>query len=158
MFLKRVQRNQFDFHQLPFKSLLKLSGKNFKVIQYPNEILILSGGILSQSFIQDEILCESIHFALSSCLSDQFPKNSSLCHCKLFSNLNKDESIDMNLYNDETIQGYIQKCLHLNIHQNKNFFIYLDKDSKLDKDLSLLDNINEQVPFERLMQRNKLNI
>ncbi|CAF0811857.1 unnamed protein product [Adineta steineri] len=27
LFLKRVERDQFDFHDLPFKSLLKLSGK-----------------------------------------------------------------------------------------------------------------------------------
>ncbi|CAF1066861.1 unnamed protein product [Adineta steineri] len=29
LFFKRVYRDQFDFHQLPFKSLLKLSGKKF---------------------------------------------------------------------------------------------------------------------------------
>ncbi|CAF1529128.1 unnamed protein product, partial [Adineta steineri] len=29
LFLKRVYRHQFDFHQLSFKSLLKLSGKKF---------------------------------------------------------------------------------------------------------------------------------
>ncbi|CAF1162180.1 unnamed protein product [Adineta steineri] len=196
LFLKRIHRNQFDFHQLPYQSLLKLSGKQFckkysstlikahgpvvifplssnkqdlcqlnyhhegdaqtnpsiclghdeilidplllnkynirykKVIQKPNEILILSGGILSQSFTQNEILCESIHFALPSWFYNEFPKNSSLCHCKLSSNLNKDESIDLSVYNDESIQGYIQKYLQLNTNQ--------------DKDLSFLDNINEE--------------
>ncbi|CAF4000479.1 unnamed protein product [Adineta steineri] len=221
LFLKRVQRDQFDFHQLPFNSLLKLSGKEFcnqysstlikahapaaifplssnkqnlcqlnyhheggarywyiipleernkfenifqennpsiciqhdeilidpllfqkynikykKVIQKPNEILILSGGILSQSFTQDEILCESIHFVLPSYFSDQFYKNSSLCHCKLSSSTNQDESIHLNLYNHENIQEYIQKYLQLNNHQNK--------DSTLDKDTSFLININEE--------------
>ncbi|CAF1320536.1 unnamed protein product [Adineta steineri] len=220
LFLKRVQRDQFDFHQLPFKSLLKLSGKKFcnqysstlikahgpaaifplssnkqnlyqlnyhhegrlrywyiipseerkkfddlftenhpsicikhdeilidpllfqkyeikykRVIQNSGEILILSGGILSQSFTQHEILCESIHFSLPSCFYNELTVNSSVCHCKLSASSNQDESIDLNLYNDETIQGYIQKYLQLNIHQNK--------DSTLDKDTSFLININE---------------
>ncbi|CAF4252586.1 unnamed protein product, partial [Adineta steineri] len=221
LFLKRVQRDQFNFHQLPFQSLLKLSGKEFckkysstlikahgpaaifplssnkqnlyqlnyhhegglrywyiipseerkkfedlfkedhssiclehdqilidpllfkkynikykKVTQKPNEILILSGGILSQSFTQHEILCESFHFSLPSCFYNEFTVNSSSCHCKLSSSSNQDESIDLNLYNDETIQGYIQKYLQLNIHQNE--------DSTLDKDTSFLININEE--------------
>ncbi|CAF1240271.1 unnamed protein product [Adineta steineri] len=221
LFLKRVQRDQFDFHQLPFQSLLKLSGKEFcnqysstlikahgpaaifplssnkqnlcqlnyhheggirywyiipseerkkfeilfkedhssiclehdqilidpllfqkyeikykRIIQNQNEILILSGGILSQSFSQDEILCESIHFGLPSCFYNEFTVNSSLCQCKLSSSSNQDQSIDMNLYNDETIQGYIQKYLQLNIHQNE--------DSTLDKNTSFLININEE--------------
>ncbi|CAF3764407.1 unnamed protein product, partial [Adineta steineri] len=220
MFLKRVYRDQFDFHQLPYRSLLKLSGKNFckqysstlikahgpaaifplssnkqnlcqlnyhheggvrywyiipyeerkkfdnifketnpsiclehdkilidpllfqkynikykKVIQYPHEILILSSGILSQSFTQDEILCESIHFVLPSYFYDQFNKNSSLCHCKLSSNLHKDKSIDFNLYNYENIQKYLQ----INTQQTE--------DSKLDEDILFLDNINEEDFF-----------
>ncbi|CAF1423816.1 unnamed protein product [Adineta steineri] len=100
--------------------------------QNPNEILILSSGILSQSFTQDEILCESIDFALPSCFYDQHNKNISLCHRKLSSNLYKDKSIDFNLCNYENIQKYLQ----LNTHQNE--------DAKLDKDLSFLDNINEE--------------
>ncbi|CAF1346161.1 unnamed protein product [Adineta steineri] len=215
LFLKRVQRDQFDFHQLPFNSLLKLSGKKFcnqyssklikahgpaaifplssnkqnlyqlnyhheggirywyiipseerkkfedlfkennssrciehdqilidpllfhkynikykKVIQNSGEILILSGGILSQSFTQDEILCESIYFGLPSYFSDQFYKNSSLCHCKLSSSSNQDQSIDLNLYNDENIQKYIQKYLQINTQQNE--------------DILFIDNINEE--------------
>ncbi|CAF0965563.1 unnamed protein product [Adineta steineri] len=176
LFRKRVRRNE-----LPYQSLLKLSGKQFcnkysstlikahglvvfvisilsqqdnnsticlehdkilidpllfykynikykKVTQNPHEILILSLGILSQSFTQDEIICESIDFALPSWFYNEFPKNSSLCYCKLSSSSNKHESIDLNLYKDETIQGYIQKYLQLNTHQN----------------LSFLDNINEE--------------
>ncbi|CAF1559809.1 unnamed protein product [Adineta steineri] len=215
LFLKRVQRDQFDFHQLPYQSLLKLSGKEFcnqysstlikahgpaaifplssnkqnlcqlnyhhegglrywyiipseerkkfedlfkedhssiclehdqilidpllfqkynikykKVIQNQNEILILSGGILSQSFTQDEILCESIHFSLPSYFSNQFYKNSSLCHCKLSSSSNQDQSIDLNFYNDENIQKYIQKYLQINTQQNE--------------DILFVDNINEE--------------
>ncbi|CAF1009708.1 unnamed protein product [Adineta steineri] len=203
LFLKRVYRDQFDFRQLPYQSLLKLSGKQFckkysstlikahgpaaifplssnkqnlcqlnyhheggvrywyiipfeerkklenifkqtnpsiclghgeilidpllfnkynirykKVTQNPHEILILSSEILSQSFTQNEILYESIDFALPSWFYNEFPKNSSLCYCKLSSNLNKNESIDFSLYNHESIQRYIQKYLQLNIHQN----------------------------------------
>ncbi|CAF1184521.1 unnamed protein product [Adineta steineri] len=221
LFLKRVQRDQFDFHQLPFKSLLKLSGKKFcnqysstlikahgsatifplssnkqnlyqlnyhheggirywyiipseerkkfeilfqennpsiciehneiiidpllfqkyeikykRVIQNSGEILILSAGILSQGFTQDKTICEAIHFALPNYFYDQLNKNSSLCHCMLSSNFNNDESIDFNLYNDENIQGYIQKYLQPNTHQNE--------DSQLDKDTSFLTNINEE--------------
>ncbi|CAF0872332.1 unnamed protein product [Adineta steineri] len=221
LFLKRVDRDQFDFHDLPFKSLLKLSGKKFckkysstlikahgpgaifplsankqnlyqlnyhheggirywyiipseerkkfekvfqenkpsicvehdeiiinpsffnkfnikykKVTQEANEILILASGILSQSFTQDEILCESIHFGLPSWVFDQFTRNSSLCRCKLSSNSNKDEAIDMNLYNDAAIQKYIQKYFQINIHQNK--------DSELDEAIPFLDNIHEE--------------
>ncbi|CAF1391337.1 unnamed protein product [Adineta steineri] len=211
LFLKRVQRDQFDFHQLPFQSLLKLSGKRFcnqyssrlikahgpaaifplssnkqnlyqlnyhheggirywyiipseerkkfenifketnpsicvqhdqilidpllfqkynikykKVIQNSGEILILSGGILSQSFTQHEILCESIHFGLPSCFYNEFTVNSSLCQCKLSSSSNQDESIDLNLYNHENIQKYLQ----INTQQNE--------------DILFLDNINEE--------------
>ncbi|CAF1066843.1 unnamed protein product [Adineta steineri] len=61
---------------------------------------------------------------------NQFTKNSSLCHCKLSSNSNKDDSVDMNLYNDENIQKYIEKYLQINIHQNE--------------DILFLDNINEE--------------
>ncbi|CAF1016670.1 unnamed protein product [Adineta steineri] len=43
----------FDKHNIKYK----------KVTQKPNEILILSSGILPQSFTQDEILSESIDFA-----------------------------------------------------------------------------------------------
>ncbi|CAF1412838.1 unnamed protein product [Adineta steineri] len=221
LFLKRVHRDQFDFHQLPYQSLLKLSGKQFcnqfsstlikahgpaaifplsankqnlyqlnyhheggvrywyiipleerkkfetmfnetnpsiclehdkilidpllfqkyeikykRVIQNSGEILILSGGILSQSFTQDETICEAIHFALPNYFYDQLNKNSSLCHCMLSSNFNNDEPIDFNLYNDETIQGYIQKYLQSNIHQNEA--------STLDKDTSFLIDINEK--------------
>ncbi|CAF1287532.1 unnamed protein product [Adineta steineri] len=221
LFLKRVQRDQFDFHQLPYQSLLKLSGKEFcnqysstlikahgpaaifplssnkqnlyqlnyhheggirywyiipseerkkfedlfkennssrciehdqilidpllfqkyeikykRVIQNSGEILILSGGILSQSFTQDEILCESIHFGLPSYFSDEFYKNSYLCHCKFESNSHKDKSIDFDLYNYENIQKYIQKYLQVNTQQNE--------DSTLDKDRSFLININEE--------------
>ncbi|CAF0876039.1 unnamed protein product [Adineta steineri] len=100
-----------------------------KVTQNPH-------GILSQSFTQDEIQCESIDFALPSWFYNEFPKNSSLCHCKLSSSSNKDESIDLNLFNHETIQRYIQKYLQLNTHQNE--------DSTLDKDTSFLININEK--------------
>ncbi|CAF0912182.1 unnamed protein product [Adineta steineri] len=84
----------------------KYNIKYKKVTQNPHEILILSSGILSQSFTQDEIQCESIDFALPSWFYDQFTENSSLCHCKLSSSSNKDESIDLNLYNHETIQRY----------------------------------------------------
>ncbi|CAF1250555.1 unnamed protein product [Adineta steineri] len=58
---------------------------------------------------------------------NQFTKNSSLCHCKLSSNSNKDDTIDMNLYNNENIQKYIE-----------------NEDSKLGEDILFLDNINER--------------
>ncbi|CAF4216662.1 unnamed protein product [Adineta steineri] len=58
---------------------------------------------------------------------NQFTKNSSLYHCKLSSNSNKNDSIDMNLYNDENIQKYIE-----------------NGESKLDEDILFLDNINER--------------
>ncbi|CAF4274372.1 unnamed protein product, partial [Adineta steineri] len=114
----------------------KFNIKYKKVTQKVNEILILSCGILSQSFTQDEILCESIHFGLPSWVFDQFTRNSSLCRCKLPSNSNKDESVDMNLYNDEAIQKYMQKYFQINIHQNK--------DSELNEAIPFLDNINKE--------------
>ncbi|CAF4379203.1 unnamed protein product, partial [Adineta steineri] len=42
LFLKRVQRDQFDFHQLPFQSLLKLSGKKF-CNQYSSRLIKAHG-------------------------------------------------------------------------------------------------------------------
>ncbi|CAF4375504.1 unnamed protein product, partial [Adineta steineri] len=42
LFLKRVQRDQFDFHQLPFNSLLKLSGKKF-CNQYSSRLIKAHG-------------------------------------------------------------------------------------------------------------------
>ncbi|UJR18773.1 hypothetical protein I4U23_005679 [Adineta vaga] len=225
VFLKRVDRDQFDFHQLPHRSLLKLSGKEFcnnqysstlikaygpgaifplslnkqnlyqfnyhyqggirywyiilsneriklenlfkenypsiclehdeilidplllnkfnikykRIIQKPKEILILSSGIFSQGFAQDEMLSESIHFALPSWFYDHFTKNSSSCHCKLSSNLGTNESIDLNLYNDKNIQEYIQKYLQINIYQNE--------DSKSDTDITCDDNNTNEDDF-----------
>ncbi|CAF4458971.1 unnamed protein product, partial [Adineta steineri] len=48
------------------------------------------------------------------------------CQCKLSSSSNQDQSIDLNLYNDENIQKYIQ----INTQQNE--------------DILFLDNINEE--------------
>ncbi|CAF3840982.1 unnamed protein product [Adineta steineri] len=238
LFLKRVQRDQFDFHQLPFNSLLKLSGKRFcnqyssrlikahgpaaifplssnkqnlyqlnyhheggirywyiitseerkkfenifketnpsiciqhdqilidpllfqkynikykKVIQNSGEILILSGGILSQSFTQHEILCESIHFSLPSCFYNEFTVNSSLCQCKLSSSSNQDESIDLNLYNDENIQKYIQKYLQINTQQNEDI-LFLDNINEED---FLMDTSNTSMTFTQIHNETDFN-
>ncbi|CAF1419318.1 unnamed protein product [Adineta ricciae] len=222
LFLKRVQRNQLDFHQLPYQSLLKLCGKKFcknhysstlsqahgsasifplssnkqdlyqfnyhyqggirywyiipfneriklehlmkenyssicfehtdilvdpllfnkynikynKVVQHPNEILILSSGILSQSFTQNEILSESIHFALPNWFYDHLTSNSFLSyHFQLSSNLSKEELIDFNLFNNSNIEKYIQKYLQINSHQSE--------DSTSDKDTPFPNDVNE---------------
>ncbi|CAF0977068.1 unnamed protein product [Adineta steineri] len=175
---QRVHRNQ-----LPYQSLLKLSGKQFcnkysstLIKAYgPAAIFSLSSnkqnlcqlnyhheGGVRYYFTQHEILCEAIHFALPSWFYNEFSKNSSLCHCKLSSNLKKDESIDLNLYNHETIQRYIQKYLQLNTHQ-KDFGndIFMDNNRSESANYEQIPNMidtpsssNDQSINEEIIKRN----
>ncbi|CAF1635158.1 unnamed protein product [Adineta ricciae] len=223
LFLKRVHRSQFDFHQLPSQSLLKLLGKKnlhdyssdlikahgpaaifplsstkqnlcqfnylhrgskrfwyiiptkqrfvlqnlmqqihpeislesdqilidpilfnehgikyYEVTQNANEILILSSGILSQSFTEDEILCESIHFALPNWISNSFTKQSN----------------DLNVFNRENIEKYIEKQLKIHKEQTKIAEVEEWPTNHIDEEDFIMDICDQSIDLMRF--ENKL--
>ncbi|CAF1419359.1 unnamed protein product [Adineta steineri] len=106
LFFKRVYRDQFDFHQLPFKSLLKLSGKKF-CNKYPS-ILIKAHG-------------RTTIFPLSS---------------------NKQNLYQLNYHHE----GGVRYWYIIPLEERERFrnLFKENKDSKSDKDILFLDNINEE--------------
>jgi hypothetical protein len=79
-----------------------------KIIQYPNEFVVLSAGVLTQSFTEDACWTESIHFALPSWIEEGHATNSqSSCQC----NLPRTKTIDLSLFKYQSIQKYIHTYL-----------------------------------------------
>ncbi|CAF1496489.1 unnamed protein product [Rotaria sordida] len=87
-----------------------------RIIQHPNEFIVLSAGTLAQSFTEDASWSESIAFALPSWIEEGHVNVSvSPCQC----NIPQDslpETIDITLFKHELIQTYITS--HLNIITN----------------------------------------
>ncbi|CAF3048105.1 unnamed protein product, partial [Rotaria sp. Silwood2] len=83
-----------------------------RIIQYPNEFVILSAGALSQSFTLDASWSESIPFALPSWIEEGHATARNLaCQCNINFPLSK--TIDVSVFRHELIQKYIDT--HLNI-------------------------------------------
>ncbi|CAF1004261.1 unnamed protein product [Adineta steineri] len=97
--------------------------KYHKLIQRPNEFIILSAGILSQSFTEDSSWSESIPFALPSWIQQgyAFPSRShSQCNLHLFAS---SIPIHLNLLENEFILQYLDTSTNqqnLPIDQNIN--------------------------------------
>ncbi|CAF1306712.1 unnamed protein product [Rotaria sordida] len=84
-----------------------------RVIQHPNEFVVLSAGALAQSFTEDASWSESIAFALPSWIEDghasaPIPR----CQCNIPQDFLPD-IIDVTRFKQELIQRYI--TLHLNV-------------------------------------------
>lgn len=87
-----------------------------RIIQHPNEFIVLSAGSLAQSFTEDASWSESISFALPSWI-EEYNLNFSvpLCQC----NISQDslpESIDITLFAHEPVERYITSYLNIVIN------------------------------------------
>jgi hypothetical protein len=90
----------------------KYNIRYYKLIQNPNEFVILSSGTLTQSFTKDSSWSESIPFALPSWIEDGHANNSHLsCQCYLHQNL-LSKKIDTKLFRHELIQRYTNTYLN----------------------------------------------
>ncbi|CAF0832218.1 unnamed protein product [Rotaria sordida] len=85
-----------------------------RIIQHPNEFVVLSAGTLAQSFSEDASWSESIEFTLPGWIEDGHANVSvSPYRC----NLPQDslpKSIDLPLFPHEIIQNYITSDLNIN--------------------------------------------
>jgi hypothetical protein len=84
-----------------------------RIIQHPNEFVVLSAGTLAQSFTEDASWSESISFALPSWIEEGHANICApLCQC----NISQDavpETIDVTLFRHELIQRYIASYLNI---------------------------------------------
>ncbi|CAF0926568.1 unnamed protein product [Adineta steineri] len=100
----------FDHGQVFVDPLLldKNQIRYHKIIQHPNEFVVLSSGTLAQSFTEDSSWSESINFALPSWIQDGHAYNSrSLCQCQISDESYLSKLIDMNLFPRVLVQKYI---------------------------------------------------
>jgi len=79
----------------------------YRLIQRPNQFVVLSAGTLSQSFTEDQTWNESIDFALPSWIEEGHA-NAPSCQCNSLPS-----TIDVNLFRHELIQSYISTHLHI---------------------------------------------
>ncbi|CAF1254022.1 unnamed protein product [Adineta steineri] len=88
-----------------------------RILQCPNEFIVLSAGTLAQSFTEDTSWSESIDFALPSWIEEGHANVSDLsCGCDI-SETYLSETIDVNLFQPELIQKYIISCLYNSTHE-----------------------------------------
>jgi len=107
-----------------------------RVIQYPNEFIVLSAGTLTQSFSEDANWRESITFALPSWIDEGYANVPvSLCQCNILEEC-VPEVIDVNLFRHELIQRYV--ALHLNT---------TDEEAELPSSKGRLIYLEEQFPL-----------
>jgi hypothetical protein len=102
-----LDRNQIRYH---------------RIVQHPNEFVVLSAGTLAQSFTCDASWSESIEFALPSWIEDGHANISTpSCQCNVQQGF-LSEPIDVNLFQPDLIQKYIQSTSK-NIHYDKSGLI-----------------------------------
>jgi len=86
-----------------------------RLIQKPNEIVVLAAGALSQSFTENAIWSESVDFALPSWLEDEHANAKISCACRW--NIDSlPETIDVKLFNRTVIEQYIRTNLNTAIN------------------------------------------
>ncbi|CAF3516143.1 unnamed protein product [Rotaria socialis] len=88
-----------------------------RILQHPNEFVVLSAGTLAQSFTEDASWSESITFALPSWVQDYHASVvAPSCQC----NISHDSSmntIDSTMFRQELIQRYIDSYLDINTEE-----------------------------------------
>lgn len=83
-----------------------------RVIQHPNEFVVLSAGTLAQSFTEDASWSESIVFALPSWIEEAYASTlKSSCQCSTIGDF-LPEPVDINLFRHELIQRYTNSYLN----------------------------------------------
>ncbi|CAF0719343.1 unnamed protein product [Adineta steineri] len=89
-----------------------------RIVQYPNEIIILAAGALCQSFTENAAWNETIEFALPSWIYDGHANVQISCQCKLpISSLSK--TIAEDPFHHDKIQKYID--IYLNIDTDNKY-------------------------------------
>jgi hypothetical protein len=123
--LKRILHQQSSSNCVEHGQLLidpvvldKYNIRYHRIIQYPNQFVVLSAGVLTQSFTEDACWTESIHFALPRWIEEGHATASqSSCQC----NLSLPNTIDLNLFRCQIINKYIDT--YLNLQNDDNTFI-----------------------------------
>ncbi|CAF0927250.1 unnamed protein product [Adineta steineri] len=93
-----------------------------RIIQHPNEFIVLSAGTLTQSYSEDTSWSESISFALPSWIEDGHATISLLpCQCHVEQNCVVD-TIDVALFKQELIQKYITSYLQTTANDETSVF------------------------------------
>lgn len=93
----------------------------YRIIQHPNEFVILSAGSLAQSFTTDASWSESIAFALPSWINDGHASvPTSSCQCSVSNNFVL-KTIDVNLFRYELIQRYVAS--HLDVTRDEHLSV-----------------------------------
>jgi hypothetical protein len=90
-----------------------------RIVQYPNEIVVLAAGALAQSFMDDAGWNESIEFALPSWIEEGHATAcESLCQCNV--NLcSLPKAIDVSSFTRQHILKYTATCLNSKIDDDK---------------------------------------
>jgi hypothetical protein len=87
-----------------------------RIVQLPNEFIVLSAGTLAQGFTEDASWSESIAFALPSWIEEGHANISlPLCQCNILQ-YSLPKTIDISLFRHELIQRYITSHLNNIIH------------------------------------------
>lgn len=87
-----------------------------RLVQYPNEFVVLAAGALSQSFMEDAGWNESIAFALPNWVTEGHASAQHLpCQCSI-NVISLPETIDVRLFRHQLIKKYT--ATHLNIMNN----------------------------------------
>lgn len=82
-----------------------------RIVQYPNEIVVLGAGVLSQSFTGNATWSETVEFALPNWVTDGHASAPLTCRCRP-SPMSLSKTIDINIFNHELVERYISN--HLN--------------------------------------------
>ncbi|UJR25494.1 hypothetical protein I4U23_006840 [Adineta vaga] len=117
----------------------------YKIVQQPNEIVILSAGILSQSFSEDANWNESIDFALPSWINDKHATTETSCMCRFHINALPD-TIDTKVFDRLSVRRYVRN--DLNISTDDLSLSDSDDQTTYPWNLSLLSNISIGSPGE----------
>ena len=118
--LRKILQNQNSSNCLEHGKLLinplvfdKHHIRYHRIVQHPNEFVVLSAGALSQSFTEDVSWSESIPFALPSWIEDGHAiETDPPCQCNknIFSRTKK---INVGLFKSKRIQKYIDTYLNI---------------------------------------------
>jgi hypothetical protein len=92
-----------------------------RIIQYPKEFVVLSAGVLTQSFTEGANWSESIPFALPSWIEEGHANHHNLpCQCNI-NMFSQPKTIDVSLFKYELIQKY--KKTHLNADSDNSTLV-----------------------------------
>lgn len=117
--LQKILQQQSSLYCLDHEQLLidpifldKHHIRYHRLVQYPDDFVVLSAGALTQSFTEDASWSESINFALPSWIEENHANNrDSSCQCCII-DLSLPKTIDDSLFIPEHIEKYIDKYLN----------------------------------------------